>query len=160
MLTTMYNLIAWVWKDDSGGHFCPSCDAPKRRGHYDGCESEHAGLMRDLAAAREERYERDSILATTADRLNTALRESECSEIIGDPYRSLAVRDGIVSLYDRGAQYRSERDAARADVERLRILVSEVRVYGHSGTKHGATANVPEDWDDRARAALAEKGSK
>jgi len=120
----MYNLIAWAWRDDPGGHFCPSCDAPKGRGHYDGCESEHAGLMRDLAAAREERYERDSILATW------------------------------------GAQYRSERDAARADVERLRILVSEVRVYGHSGTKHGATANVPEDWDDRARAALAEKGSK
>jgi len=95
----MYNLIAWAWRDDPGGHFCPSCDAPKGRGHYDGCESEHAALMRDCAAAR-------------------------------------------------------------ADVERLRILVSEVRVYGHSGTKHGATANVPEDWDDRARAALAEKGSK
>ena len=60
------------------------------------------------------------ILATTADRLNTALRENGMGEILGDPYRSLAIRDGIVDLYDRGAQYRTERDAARAEVERLR----------------------------------------
>ena len=64
----------------------------------------------------------------------------------------------------------SERDAAidkhlqalarirelEAEVERLRVLVSEVRIYGTSGTKHGDCANVPEDWSARAAEALNE----
>ena len=63
-----------------------------------------------IAALEAERDEMQGIIATTADRLNTALRESGVSEIAGNPYHSFAVRDGVVALYDRGARWRAEAD--------------------------------------------------
>ncbi|MCA9632845.1 MAG: hypothetical protein KC766_34570, partial [Myxococcales bacterium] len=74
---------------------------------------EVASLRADLAAAREELEERNSILATTADRTNTALRELGMTEMIGSHTRSMAIRDAVMNIYDRAAQYRVERDEAR-----------------------------------------------
>lgn len=64
-------------------------------------EKEH-----EAAEAKERIAELEGILATTADRLNTALRESGRSEMDGDYRRSYAIRDGIVSLYDHSARQR------------------------------------------------------
>jgi hypothetical protein len=71
------------------------------------------------ARLREALDDAHLILAMTADRLNVALRESGCPQIVGDHIRSLAIRDGVVTLYDRGAQWRRERDEARSKLELL-----------------------------------------
>ncbi len=66
-------------------------------------------LRRAYAAGAEDSH---GILATTADRTNTALRELSMREIEGDPYSSLAIRDGVVRLYDRAAvEIKNRQDA-------------------------------------------------
>jgi hypothetical protein len=78
-----------------------------------------------MATYLRERDEAQSILAVTADRLNTALRESGCGEILGNPMHSLAIRDGIVDLYDRGAGWRVALATAQQTIRKLR---SELRL--------------------------------
>lgn len=87
-----------------------------------------AAIMRTLIAAlRASR----GVLASTADRLNTSLRESGCAEIEGSPYSSYAIREGVVSLFIRGARWRSERDASREECARLRAGASRAVHEAH-----------------------------
>ncbi len=74
--------------------------------------SECRRLERQIADAQ-------SILATTADRLNTALRESGCGEITGSPFHSCAIRDGVVVLYDRFAKWRRDCDRLQVALDFL-----------------------------------------
>lgn len=99
-----------------------------------------------LRAEREADVEElRSILASTADRLNVALREANQGEIIGSPYRSFAIRHGIVSLYDWGAALRSElateragREQAERECRRLRdaVLDLEARLMERGESIH------------------------
>ncbi len=61
-------------------------------------------------ALRESNDDLRGILSTTADRLNTALREAGIpGEQVGSDYEtSFAIRNGIVALYDNGARLREE----------------------------------------------------
>ena len=133
--------------------------------------------LRERDAARAELAEARGILATTADRLNTALREASISEV-GSPYTSFAIRDGIVSLYDWGARLRSDRDAARAELaeargerdeaERLRKV--NLNQYAQEGQRRmdaesraaaleGAVKGVLADYDNTVDASCEPGGN-
>jgi hypothetical protein len=85
-------------------------------------EVELAALREENERLKTELDEAYSILASTTDRLNVALRESGCAEVVGDPYHSLAILVGVVALYDRGARWRYELAKAREENARLREL--------------------------------------
>ena len=84
--------------------------------------SRKAGLARsvDEAALRARVEELEGILASTTDRLNTALREANLSEQVGSDYsRSFSIRNSIVTLYEWGMKRQVESAALRARVEEL-----------------------------------------
>ena len=120
-------------------------EVERQRGFRDGhpdmccgqCVEENARLRRELDEAQ-------SILATTADRLNTALRESGCGEILGSPYNSFAIRDGVADLYHRATKWRVERDEARA------ALRSEADHHDHAARLYreiGAETGNVDGWE-------------
>lgn len=113
-------------------------DHPDQIAHE--CECGGAGMLllhhvdaRDAKIERltEEHHSLRGIIATSFDRLNTALREANCCEAIGDPYRSFALRDGIVALYDRGAEIRAQVAALTEERDALHgALKEDVEVLG------------------------------
>lgn len=114
-----------------------------------------------IAALRAEHNELLGLMASTADRLNTALRESNCLEIIGDPYRSYAVRDGIVALYDKGAQYRSENDRLRAHVAELEAYTRRENLEALDSDLSAAGTMLAADGElERMRGVVAEQRAR
>jgi len=93
---------------------CPTCTAELRVG----LRAERDVALAKLASA-------ESILAATADRLGVALREVGIFWWDGRGYsESLAVRDGIVALYDKGSEWRQEatkwKDAFECEAAKLK----------------------------------------
>ena len=121
--------VACVVSSDEGTNYCGWCEEVGKHafstrqfcGAHMGHSQDQCPVCRAEAAERE-RDEARGIIATSFDRLNTALREANSCEAIGDPYRSLALRDGIVNLYDRGASWRSRASASEARVAELHAL--------------------------------------
>lgn len=138
-----------------------------------------AEIMRERDEARAG-WDRatDALGAACLERDSAVLRMKELERWLGDPTdpRTLKFfagrvleqsgRDDIERCWKVACAWSGEvsrfhatleADLATAREERdaLRGLVSEVRRFGSSGTRHGDVANIPEDWDERARAALS-----